>query len=325
MQVNEGLPAYIVSALERRYGGLEGKTVGILGMAFKAESDDPRASLSYKLRKLLTWAGARVVCTDPYVSDDRLTTLELRPRGERDPRPRRAPQGVPRARGRRQGRRRRVGRARRRASACDRRSGPIDRQICRPSTTTGFACLPIRGSATRDLAGDSRAILQRYVVQETLEFWSSPATDGRLHQQLFAAGRALGGRRSRRRRPVTSTPRWCRRSVQVGRARRTSPIRALVPAVASTSLFMSNLPSSISRPARSGDRDAVVGSFATRSSILAVVRWWSLAFSRTSALTSAASSSGLPRCRQRRRADWQRAWRSEAGSTWSGARTSEAH
>jgi UDP-N-acetyl-D-mannosaminuronic acid dehydrogenase len=76
MQVNEGLPAYIVSALDRRYGGLTGKTVGILGMAFKAESDDPRASLSYKLRKLLGWAGARVVCTDPYVADERLTTLE---------------------------------------------------------------------------------------------------------------------------------------------------------------------------------------------------------------------------------------------------------
>ena len=76
MQVNEGLPAYIVAALQRRYGGLNGKTVGILGMAFKAESDDPRASLSYKLRKLLIWAGARVVCTDPYVVDDRLTTLD---------------------------------------------------------------------------------------------------------------------------------------------------------------------------------------------------------------------------------------------------------
>ena len=76
MQVNEGLPAYIVSALERRYGGLTGKTVGILGMAFKAESDDQRASLSYKLRKLLSWAGARVVCTDPYVKDDRLDTLD---------------------------------------------------------------------------------------------------------------------------------------------------------------------------------------------------------------------------------------------------------
>jgi UDP-N-acetyl-D-mannosaminuronic acid dehydrogenase len=76
MQVNEGLPAYIVSALERRYGGLRGKTVGILGMAFKAESDDPRASLSYKLRKLLAWSGARVVCTDPYVKDDRLVSLQ---------------------------------------------------------------------------------------------------------------------------------------------------------------------------------------------------------------------------------------------------------
>ena len=76
MQVNEGLPAYIVSALERRYGGLQGRTVGILGMAFKAESDDTRASLSYKLRKLISWAGARVVCTDPYVVDDRLVSLD---------------------------------------------------------------------------------------------------------------------------------------------------------------------------------------------------------------------------------------------------------
>ena len=76
MQVNEGLPAYIVAALERRYGGLTGKCVGILGMAFKAESDDPRASLSYKLRKLLRWAGANVLATDPYVDDARLVPLE---------------------------------------------------------------------------------------------------------------------------------------------------------------------------------------------------------------------------------------------------------
>ena len=72
MQVNEGLPAYIVSALQRRYGTLRGKTIGILGMAFKAESDDVRASLSYKLRKLLAWAGAEVRCADPYVADRRL-------------------------------------------------------------------------------------------------------------------------------------------------------------------------------------------------------------------------------------------------------------
>jgi UDP-N-acetyl-D-mannosaminuronic acid dehydrogenase len=76
MQVNEGLPAYIVSALERRYGGLAGRCVGILGMAFKAESDDSRASLSYKLRKLLKWSGAQVLATDPYVHDDRLVPLD---------------------------------------------------------------------------------------------------------------------------------------------------------------------------------------------------------------------------------------------------------
>ena len=76
MQVNEGLPSYIVSALQRRYGTLRGKTIGILGMAFKAESDDTRASLSFKLRKLLAWAGARVVCTDPYVQDHRLVPVD---------------------------------------------------------------------------------------------------------------------------------------------------------------------------------------------------------------------------------------------------------
>jgi UDP-N-acetyl-D-mannosaminuronic acid dehydrogenase len=76
MQINEGLPAYIVDSMSHRFGGLEGKTVGILGMAFKSESDDVRASLSYKLRKLLLWAGAKVLCTDPYVDDERLVDID---------------------------------------------------------------------------------------------------------------------------------------------------------------------------------------------------------------------------------------------------------
>jgi UDP-N-acetyl-D-mannosaminuronic acid dehydrogenase len=75
MQINEGLPAYVVSAMERRFGDLGGRRVGLLGMAFKAESDDPRASLSYKLRKLLSWAGATVLCTDPYIADERFVPL----------------------------------------------------------------------------------------------------------------------------------------------------------------------------------------------------------------------------------------------------------
>jgi len=76
MQVNEGMPAFIVQRLRGHYGDLAGRRIGILGMAFKAESDDPRASLSYKLRKLLIWAGAEVLATDPYVRDDRLVPLD---------------------------------------------------------------------------------------------------------------------------------------------------------------------------------------------------------------------------------------------------------
>jgi UDP-N-acetyl-D-mannosaminuronic acid dehydrogenase len=75
MQINEGLPNYIVDTLNSRRA-LAGRTVGILGMAFKGESDDPRASLSYKLRKLAAFKGARVLCTDPYVHDQSFVTLE---------------------------------------------------------------------------------------------------------------------------------------------------------------------------------------------------------------------------------------------------------
>lgn len=75
MQVNEGLPGYIVDTLNSRQP-LFGRTVGILGMAFKGESDDPRASLSYKLRKLAAFKGARVICTDPYVHDPSFEPLE---------------------------------------------------------------------------------------------------------------------------------------------------------------------------------------------------------------------------------------------------------
>lgn len=75
MAVNEGLPAYVIQRLEQR-GSLRGKTVGILGMAFKKDSDDTRESLSYKLRKLLIRTGARVLCTDPYVRSEDIQPIE---------------------------------------------------------------------------------------------------------------------------------------------------------------------------------------------------------------------------------------------------------
>jgi UDP-N-acetyl-D-mannosaminuronic acid dehydrogenase len=69
MMINEGLPLYVVSRLERQYD-LSDMTIGILGMSFKAESDDIRSSLSYKLKRILRFKAGRVLCTDPYVRND---------------------------------------------------------------------------------------------------------------------------------------------------------------------------------------------------------------------------------------------------------------
>ena len=69
IQVNEGLPTFLISQLARKHP-LTNLTVGLLGMAFKADSDDVRASLSYKLKKLLRYEAREVLTTDPFVLDD---------------------------------------------------------------------------------------------------------------------------------------------------------------------------------------------------------------------------------------------------------------
>jgi UDP-N-acetyl-D-mannosaminuronic acid dehydrogenase len=75
MQVNEGLPAFCIEHIMRHHQ-LQGKKVGLLGMAFKAEVDDIRDSLSFKLRKLLAYHGAEVLCTDEYVASEQFFPLE---------------------------------------------------------------------------------------------------------------------------------------------------------------------------------------------------------------------------------------------------------
>ena len=74
MLINEGLPNFIVDQL--RAQGLSEKRVAILGMAFKADSDDTRESLSCKLRNLLRVQAKEVLCSDPYVQEPYLVPLE---------------------------------------------------------------------------------------------------------------------------------------------------------------------------------------------------------------------------------------------------------
>jgi UDP-N-acetyl-D-mannosaminuronic acid dehydrogenase len=59
----------VVARLERRFD-LGTMSVGILGTAFKAESDDIRSSLAYKLKRILAFKAKTVLCADPYVSVD---------------------------------------------------------------------------------------------------------------------------------------------------------------------------------------------------------------------------------------------------------------
>jgi UDP-N-acetyl-D-mannosaminuronic acid dehydrogenase len=69
VSINEGLPLYVVDRIEQQHD-LADLTVGILGMSFKAESDDIRSSLSYKLKRILKFKSHAVLTHDPYVTND---------------------------------------------------------------------------------------------------------------------------------------------------------------------------------------------------------------------------------------------------------------
>ena len=68
-RVNESVPNFLVQGLKRRLdGGLTGHKVAVLGLAFKADTDDERDSLSHKLVRLLERELADVAVHDPVVA-----------------------------------------------------------------------------------------------------------------------------------------------------------------------------------------------------------------------------------------------------------------
>ena len=68
MKINEGLPLYIIKKLNEKHN-LRKKTVGVLGLSFKAENDDIRDSLSIKLLKYLKSKKVKTLQSDEYYKD----------------------------------------------------------------------------------------------------------------------------------------------------------------------------------------------------------------------------------------------------------------
>ncbi|MGP8069912.1 MAG: nucleotide sugar dehydrogenase [Candidatus Bathyarchaeia archaeon] len=66
-KLNEGVPQHVVQSLMRELGPLYKVRVSVLGLAFKADSDDTRLSPSVKLVDILRAYGAEVLVHDPHV------------------------------------------------------------------------------------------------------------------------------------------------------------------------------------------------------------------------------------------------------------------
>jgi UDP-N-acetyl-D-mannosaminuronic acid dehydrogenase len=69
-QLHESMPWFLLDSAARRVGGLASKSVGVLGLTFKKDSDDLRDSLALKLCRLLLRENlAELVVHDPFAAD----------------------------------------------------------------------------------------------------------------------------------------------------------------------------------------------------------------------------------------------------------------
>jgi UDPglucose 6-dehydrogenase/GDP-mannose 6-dehydrogenase len=64
--VNAGQPGVLVDLVDRELGGVVGRRIGVLGLAFKPDTDDVRESPSFPVIRALVARGAIVSAHDPY-------------------------------------------------------------------------------------------------------------------------------------------------------------------------------------------------------------------------------------------------------------------
>ena len=70
LDVNEAQPVQVTEIIERDTGPLTGRTVLLLGLAFKPETDDVRESASLKIAASLLEKGAKVFAHDPIATEN---------------------------------------------------------------------------------------------------------------------------------------------------------------------------------------------------------------------------------------------------------------
>jgi len=75
-RVNESVPLFLLEGAKRRLGSLADRRIAVLGLAFKADTDDERDSLAHKLIRLAERELADVVVHDPHVATPTLTLEE---------------------------------------------------------------------------------------------------------------------------------------------------------------------------------------------------------------------------------------------------------
>jgi len=69
-RINDESPASAVARMERRFGRLDGKSVALMGVAYRPDSEDTRHSPTLDLGQILLKKGCRVVLHDYYVKPD---------------------------------------------------------------------------------------------------------------------------------------------------------------------------------------------------------------------------------------------------------------
>jgi len=70
VEVNERQPLKLIELLKKHVPELKGKTIGILGLAFKPDTDDVRETRAYPLIKKLLEEGAKVIAYDPQAMEN---------------------------------------------------------------------------------------------------------------------------------------------------------------------------------------------------------------------------------------------------------------